>query len=191
VARASNPHTRRIGARNWRVSDPSIPEPLRAALVRELMEARRAVARALGKASIHSGKAPGSSVDAAALKLARARVQDAKVALGERGPRYWEALDDAAWRERARAALTALARSRAPDKSLCPSEAARVIGGAAWRSRMPLVREVARELARAGRLELRQKGRVVDPDRTIRGPVRVARRGGEEAVTRPCTRAGT
>jgi hypothetical protein len=134
---------------------------LRAALVRELMAARRAV-----------GSAQRNG-DERAVRAARARVQDAKVALGERGPRYWEPLDDEDWRMRARAALKALARSRAPHKSICPSDAARTIGGASWRARMPVVQEVARELARVGELELRQKGRPVDPTREIRGPIRV------------------
>jgi hypothetical protein len=150
-----------MGTRDFRVSDPAIPEPLRVALVHELMNARRAVARAQ-----RAGDDQG-------VRLARARVQDAKVALGERGPRYWEALDEAAFRTRAGAALKALARSRAPDKTICPSEAARAIGGDRWRTRMPTVQDVARELARQGELELRQKGRRVDPTQEIRGPIRV------------------
>jgi hypothetical protein len=65
---------RLIDGRRWRVSDPRIPEDLRAALVRELMSARRAV-----------GAASGAEEE----RTARGRVHDAKVALGERGLRWW------------------------------------------------------------------------------------------------------
>lgn len=54
-----------INGRKWRASNPSIPPKLRQELVDELMSARRAV---------KDGKAD-----------ARKRVNDAKVALGERG----------------------------------------------------------------------------------------------------------
>lgn len=70
-----------IDGRRWRVSDPRIPDPLRQALVDELMAARRAVKHAGG--------------DAVAERAARDRVHDAKVALGERGVRWWEAARDA------------------------------------------------------------------------------------------------
>jgi hypothetical protein len=70
-----------IGARRWRVSDPRIPADLRQTLVHELMAARRAVRHA---------------TDVAAERLARARVHDAKVALGERGSRWWEPEPDPA-----------------------------------------------------------------------------------------------
>jgi hypothetical protein len=70
---------RPIRGRRWRVSDPRIPEPLRQALVDELMAARRAVRDAS---------------DATAERAARDRVHDAKVALGERGLRWWTAGPD-------------------------------------------------------------------------------------------------
>ena len=53
-----------VDGRRWRVGDPDIPEALRAELVAELMAARRT--------------------------RQRDRVQDAKVALGERGEPWWE-----------------------------------------------------------------------------------------------------
>ncbi|MCJ2025751.1 hypothetical protein [Methylobacterium sp. J-067] len=62
----------------WRCADPSLPEDQRKALVSQLMDARRAVAQAK------------RSGDAAAMKAARAAVDVAKVALGERGPVWWE-----------------------------------------------------------------------------------------------------
>ncbi|WP_341864608.1 hypothetical protein [Phytopseudomonas punonensis] len=57
-----------------RLSNPALSESRRQALVNELMEARRLVKAA---------------DDTAALKRARAQVQAAKVALGERGPVWW------------------------------------------------------------------------------------------------------
>lgn len=66
-----------IKGRRWRRSDPALAEPLRQCLVDELMNARR---------SVKCAKASGESTDLAA---ARARVHDAKVALGERGPSWW------------------------------------------------------------------------------------------------------
>ncbi|MBM2575649.1 hypothetical protein JQC91_04965 [Jannaschia sp. Os4] len=61
--------------RLWRKSDPSLPEDARQAAVRDLMAARRAVRDA-------------DTPDAT--RAARARVQEAKVRLGERGPPWWE-----------------------------------------------------------------------------------------------------
>jgi hypothetical protein len=59
----------------WRRTDPRLPEARRQELVRELMAARRAVGRAATDAE---------------RRLARARVHAAKVALGERGPVWWD-----------------------------------------------------------------------------------------------------
>lgn len=66
-----------VRGRLWRCSDPSLPEDRRTALVAELMHARRAVGAALRKA------------DTTALAEARASVDRAKIALGERGPVWW------------------------------------------------------------------------------------------------------
>lgn len=63
--------------RLWRKSDPRLGEEERRTRVRELMRARRAVKAALRDA------------DDAALHRARQAVQDAKEALGERGPVWW------------------------------------------------------------------------------------------------------
>ena len=66
-----------VRGRLWRCTDPSLPEPKRKAWVKKLMDARRAVRDAL------------RADDDTALKAARAGVQEAKVALGERGPVWW------------------------------------------------------------------------------------------------------
>ena len=72
-----------IDGRRWRATDPSIPEERRQELVSELMSARRAVSAA---------KRAG---DEKAEREARGRVHAAKVALGERGPKWWERDDGA------------------------------------------------------------------------------------------------
>lgn len=71
-----------IDGRRWRAGDPRLSEEERRQHVDELMAARRAV-----------GAAKRSS-DEQAEREARDRVQAAKVALGERGPKWWEG-DDA------------------------------------------------------------------------------------------------
>ena len=63
--------------RLWRATNPALSEEARESHVRALMDARRGVAAARRRG------------DAAAEKEARARVHDAKVALGERGPVWW------------------------------------------------------------------------------------------------------
>jgi uncharacterized protein len=65
-----------INGRRWRATDPAIPEEVGAVLRKALMAARRDVGTLL-----RAGEDP---------KPARARVQAAKVALGERGTPWWE-----------------------------------------------------------------------------------------------------
>ena len=81
-------------------------------------------------------------------------------------------VSEAEQRERAASAITQLLRQRA-GKTICPSEAARAIGGDDWRDLMPLVRDVASDLAAEGRVIVQQKGETVDIA-TARGPVRLA-----------------
>jgi hypothetical protein len=149
-----------VGGRRWRVSDPAIPETLRTELVGELMAARRAVRDAHG--------------EEAATARARHRVQDAKVALGERGEPWWEPPTDAGLRDRLAAAMRTLLRRRKPESTICPSDAARVAGGETWRDAMVPAREVATELAATGLIEVRQRGIKVDPA-TATGALRLAR----------------
>ncbi len=71
-----------VDGRRWRATDPAIPDDVAAQLRRSLMSARRAVGAAL------------RAHDADAEQAARARVNDAKTALGERGTPWWEQTDD-------------------------------------------------------------------------------------------------
>ena len=71
-----------------------------------------------------------------------------------------------------RAILELLAR-RDPGKTICPSDAARALGGDdGFRPLMPVVRDAARALVAAGRIEVTQRGRPVDLD-TARGAIRL------------------
>ncbi|WP_246125446.1 DUF3253 domain-containing protein [Cellulomonas xylanilytica] len=75
-------------------------------------------------------------------------------------------------------AIVDLLARRAPDATICPSEAARAIGGASWRPLMEPARAAARRLVDAGTIEVTQGGQVIDPS-TARGPIRLRRRTGE------------
>jgi hypothetical protein len=72
-----------VRGRLWRRADPDLPPQRREALVAELMAARRAVGAAL------RAQRAGSAGAGAALTEARAAVDAAKTALGERGPVWW------------------------------------------------------------------------------------------------------
>ena len=71
-----------------------------------------------------------------------------------------------------------LLRARARGATICPSDAARAVGGDDWRPLMETARRAARRLVVAGRAEITQGGRVVDPS-TAKGPIRV-RLGAQE-----------
>ena len=133
----------------------------------ELMSARRAVKAAL------------EASDDTAERSARARVQDAKVALGERGQPWWEEPLEETQRERLAATIRALLRKRGPGKTICPRDAARVCGGKQWRDLMDAVRHVAWTLRREGWLKVTQAGEPIDADTPdeITGPVRLERCG--------------
>jgi len=139
-----------VGGRRWRATDPSIPEKLRAELVRALMTGRREV------------KARGD--------VARVMVHDAKVALGERGDPWWEPTDEGT-RQRLEATIRTLLRSRGTG-SICPSDAARVAGGDHWRDLMPVAREVAFDLREEGVVAVTQRGERVT-GREVTGPIRL------------------
>jgi hypothetical protein len=83
------------------------------------------------------------------------------------------ALGDGAAGTRLRAAILALAQHRGPNSSICPSDAARAVGGQDWRDLTAQSRSIAFALARDGEVEITQRGAVVDPDQPARGPIRI------------------
>ena len=74
---------------------------------------------------------------------------------------------------RLRAAILALARHRGPTASICPSDAARAVGGDSWRELTAQTRAIAFALARDGDLEITQRGNVIDPGAPSRGAIRI------------------
>ena len=83
------------------------------------------------------------------------------------------ALGDGPLERRLDAAIRALAGHRGARSSTCPSDAARAVGGADWRSAMDAAREISRGLARRGAVQITQRGEVLDPDGHWRGPIRI------------------
>jgi len=80
------------------------------------------------------------------------------------------ATTDAADAERT---ILELLAARDPGRTICPSEAARALGGDdGFRPLMPLVRDAAAALAAAGRIEVTQGGEPVAIDQA-RGPIRL------------------
>ncbi len=152
VERTPDGHHIVVKGRRWRASDTGIPDNLRSELVSELMRARREV------------KTRGDD--------ARPLVQDAKVALGERGAPWWEPATDQGLRNRLAATIRTLLRHR-DGTTICPSDAARVVGGDGWRDIVEVTREVAQQLVDQQQVVVQQKGERVDI-REARGPVRIA-----------------
>ena len=104
---------------------------------------------------------------ARALKGGGAAARQAEIALGD-GP----------MRQRLSSSIRALAERRGTRSSICPSDAARAIGGEGWRDLMGDTYEVAGELAKDGSVEITQGGRVLDPDGEWCGPIRIRSPGG-------------
>ncbi|MDP9167622.1 MAG: DUF3253 domain-containing protein [Actinomycetota bacterium] len=75
--------------------------------------------------------------------------------------------------QRLRTTILTLTGERGPDKTICPSDAARAIGGEDWRALMDDARDAARALASEGLVEITQKGVALDPAAPWRGPVRI------------------
>ena len=78
--------------------------------------------------------------------------------------------------ERLEAAITGLLAQRARSATICPSDAARLVGDDdSWRDLMEPARRAARRLVERGEVEITQGGQVVDPS-TAKGPIRIRRR---------------
>ena len=71
--------------------------------------------------------------------------------------------------------IVELLSQREPDKTICPSEAARSLDEENFRDLMPAVREAAGELVAEGAIDVTQGGEVVDLE-SARGPIRLRRR---------------
>ncbi|MFC8128274.1 DUF3253 domain-containing protein [Streptomyces sp. NPDC057302] len=74
-------------------------------------------------------------------------------------------------------AILQLLESRAPDATICPSDAARAVYAQdddGWRALMEPARRAARRLVTAGEVEITQAGHAVDPAKA-RGPIRIRR----------------
>ncbi len=74
------------------------------------------------------------------------------------------------------AAILTLLAERGRDKTICPSEAAKLVGGSAslqqWQPLMEPARAAARRLVSAGRILITQHGEPVDPA-SAKGPIRL------------------
>ena len=74
------------------------------------------------------------------------------------------------------AAILELLAERGRDKTICPSEAAKLVGGKDerrdWEGLMEPARSAARRLVAAGKIVMTQGGRVVDPS-TAKGAIRL------------------
>ena len=74
------------------------------------------------------------------------------------------------------AAILQLLAERGREKTICPSEAAKQVGGKAerrdWEGLMEPARAAARRLVAAGKIVIQQGGRVVD-GATAKGPIRL------------------
>ncbi|CAN5768674.1 hypothetical protein BH10ACT9_BH10ACT9_03070 [soil metagenome] len=107
--------------------------------------------------------------------VTRVRAELSRVAAdgGRCAERAEIALGEGPVEQRLAAAICALAEHRGPDSSTCPSDAARAVGGENWRDLMADARDLARDLARTGEVEITQRGKVLDPDSDWHGPIRI------------------
>ena len=69
-------------------------------------------------------------------------------------------------------AIVDLLTARVGGATICPSDAARAVGGEDWQPLMEPARRAARRLVVEGRAEITQGGRVVDAS-TAKGPIRI------------------
>ncbi|MGC6425484.1 MAG: DUF3253 domain-containing protein [Akkermansiaceae bacterium] len=72
-------------------------------------------------------------------------------------------------------AILKLLSQGASGATICPSEAARaVFSGDRWRDEMERTRQAARRLVAQGKINILQKGRIIDPS-TAKGPIRLGK----------------
>ena len=68
--------------------------------------------------------------------------------------------------------ILTMATQRGPEKTICPSDVARVLFPINWRKQMENVRQEAITLHKAGQVTITQKGKPIDVDH-IKGPIRI------------------
>lgn len=71
-----------------------------------------------------------------------------------------------------RTQMLALLNDKGHEKSICPSEVARLCFPNNWREKMKEVREVAKEMNKHGEVLITQRGLVVTLDE-VKGPIRI------------------
>ncbi len=73
-------------------------------------------------------------------------------------------------------AILTLVIARGPDKSICPTDAARLLAGNPaddkWRASLSPIRLAAQRLAKAGKIQILRKGKPVAPE-DARGVIRL------------------
>jgi hypothetical protein len=74
--------------------------------------------------------------------------------------------------EEIRSCILKQVTARGADKTICPSEVARELGGEEWRSWMEPVRAIAADLMEQGKIVVTQRGNPVHPQ-TAKGPIRL------------------
>ncbi len=70
------------------------------------------------------------------------------------------------------ATILVLASERGNDKTICPSEVARMLWPGKWRDHMEEVKSAAFALRDEGKVQISQKGREV-ADNKVKGPIRI------------------
>lgn len=88
-------------------------------------------------------------------------------------------MDEAGREDEVETAILSLVEARGPEKSICPTEAARVLSPEGWHGKLKLVRETAIRMAKEGRLLVLRKGKKVDDLGDVRGVIRL------RAISRP------
>lgn len=76
--------------------------------------------------------------------------------------------------------IITLAKRRGPDKTICPSEAARAVDSDNWRTLMEDIRDAAQSLQEKGFITVEQNGEPVDLNE-VSGPVRLRINPGQSA----------
>jgi hypothetical protein len=69
-------------------------------------------------------------------------------------------------------AIMELLSRRGPGKTICPSDAARLLNPDVWQELMEPARAAARRLAEEGRIVITQRGKIIDPAHA-KGPIRL------------------